>query len=272
MANHFEEIKKPYNSPMPLNSTITVLGVNDVLILDSGYVYTNFPYYEIIYPDNTASDKIYGQLSGEMPSTELMLSQSGIYTIHYHIVNEKTGKEYAGWTYSLPNQITQYYGTVTAQFFFYAAKAGVVTATSSTQFTVGRGVPVILPDTPSDDVYQEILSNLSALQEQLNNGAYASRSIYAWNSTYTYGANEIAFVASVGTYGAFVKSKIANNTSPPFNALGEINTGWELVIDFNEIYEYARYGVAVREANLIFSPLDENVSVNEENLIIERSL
>lgn len=206
--------------------------------------------------------------NGVWTEPALMTPQNGL----DGILNEKSGKEYAIWTYALPNEITRYYGTVTAQFFFYAAQAGVVTAISATHFTVGRGVPAILPDTPTDNIYQGILSNLSALQEQLDNGAYAARSIYAWNNTYQYGANEIVFVASVGEYGAFAKSLVANNISPPFNALGEINPNWELVVDFNDIYTYARYGVGVQNATLTFSPLDPNVSVSGETLIITRSL
>lgn len=201
-----------------------------------------------------------------------MTPQGAIASPDGAIVDKDTGKTYAVWTYALPSEITAYYGTVTVQFFFYAAQAGVVTASSATSFTVGRGVPPILPDTPTEDIYEEILSNLSALQEQLNNGAYAARSIYAWNDTYKYGANEIAFYPKVGTFGAFVKSLVKENTSPPFNALGEINPNWQIVIDFNEVYAYLRYGVQIVNATLTFSPLDASVSVEGENLIINRSL
>lgn len=208
--------------------------------------------------------------NGVWTSPALMTPQNTIAGPNGEIINKETGQKYAGWTYDLPNSITEYYGTVTAQFFFYAAKAGVITATSSTSFPVGRGVPAILPDTPSEDIYEEILSNLSAMQEQLNNGAFAARSIYAWNSAFTYGANEITFVPDTGQYGAFVKSKIANNTYPPFNALGELNEAyWSLVADFDEVYALARYGVSVVNATLVFSPLDPNVSVSGENLIIK---
>lgn len=52
------------------------------------------------------------------------------------VIEENTKRNYAVWSYSLPNQITQYYGTVTAQFFFYSALGGVITASSATSFTV----------------------------------------------------------------------------------------------------------------------------------------
>ena len=152
------------------------------------------------------------------------------------IMNEKTGKEYAGWTYALPNEITRYYGTVTAQFFFYAAQAGVVTATSSTKFTVGRGVPTILPDTPTEDVYEQILSNLASIQERLDNGAYAARSIYAWNLAYAYGANEYVFYPNYERYGVIVKSLVSDNRVSPFNESGNLNRAyWQIVFDFNQM-------------------------------------
>ena len=210
--------------------------------------------------------------NGVWTTPYLMTAQGAIAAPNGEIINEKTGKNYAVWTFSMPNEITRYYGTVTAQFFFYSVDGKTVTATSAANFTVGRGVPAILPDTPSEDIYEQILSALSGLQSDLDNGAYAARSIYAWNSAYTYGANEIAFVPSVGEYGAFVKSLVSDNTSPPFDALGELNPNWELVVDFNEIYSYVRYGVAVKDATLIFSPLDPNVSVEGDTLIIKRSL
>lgn len=153
------------------------------------------------------------------------------------IVNEATGQEYAGWAYDLPNSITQHYGTVTAQFFFYSAQAGVITASSATSFQVGRGVPTVLPDTPTQDIYEQILENISSLQQQLNNGTYAARAIYAWNSAYTYGANEITYY-KIGQWGALVRSKKADNTdNVPYT--GEEWTSlneewWEEVINFEQ--------------------------------------
>lgn len=153
------------------------------------------------------------------------------------IVNETTGQEYAGWAYDLPNSITQHYGTVTAQFFFYSAQAGVITASSATSFQVGRGVPTVLPDTPTQDIYEQILENISSLQQQLNNGTYAARAIYAWNSAYTYGANEITYY-KIGQWGALVRSKKADNTdNVPYT--GEEWTSlneewWEEVINFEQ--------------------------------------
>ena len=152
------------------------------------------------------------------------------------IVNEVTGQTYAGWVYDIPNSITQFYGVVTAQFFFTNAH-GKVTATSAVKFTVGQGVPPVLPDEPDDDVYTQILANLAAMQEQLNNGAFAARSFMPWNSTFTYGANEIAFYPDIGAFGAFVRSVAAGNTNnPPYDGNGVINAAWWAeVVNFNTI-------------------------------------
>lgn len=151
------------------------------------------------------------------------------------VKNGQTGQTYAGWTYDLPNAVTALYGIVTVQFFFHNAE-GKVTASSSVSFNVGQGVPPVLPDAPSDDVYEQILANIGAMQEQLNNGFYAARAVYAWNSTYTYGAGEITFYPDIGNYGAFVKSVVANNTGNTPYTDGAINSAfWSEVVNFNTV-------------------------------------
>ncbi len=153
------------------------------------------------------------------------------------VINGRTGKPYSCWQFSMPNDITRYYGTVTAQFFFYSAHNGAITASSSVSFVVGQGVPPILPDTPSEDVYDLILANISALQSQLNNGTFAARAIYAWNSVYKYGAGELAFYPDRGEYGAFIKSLVADNVNLPY-VDGELNSEyWKEIADFNILNE-----------------------------------
>lgn len=208
-----------------------------------------------------------GIKSGNMTQRGALASPDGA------IVDKETGKKYAVWSKPIGGDVTRYYGTVTAQFFFYAAQGGQVTSTSAADFLVGKGVPPVLDPTPSDDeVFQDILHNIASIQEQLDSGEYTARSIYAWNSAYTYGANEIVFYPNVGEFGAFVKSIIVDNTAPPFDALGELNPAWELVVDFNDIYAYLNYGVRVVNSTLIFSPLDPDVSVEGDTLIITRSV
>ena len=153
------------------------------------------------------------------------------------IVSAATGQTYAGWTYDLPNSITSLAGDVTAQFFVYNAQ-GKITATSAVNFTVQTGVPAVLPDTPSEDVYESILSVLASLQGNLASGAYVARAVFPWHSTTTYGANEIVFVP-VGEYGAEVQSVQAGNTNnPPYDAEGNLNTAWwREVVNYNTVTE-----------------------------------
>ncbi len=195
---------------------------------------------------------------------------NGVYTERYAmtrinkltgIVNEKTGKSYNGWQFSLPNEITCYFGTVTAQFFFYSAVGGAIVASSYVSFVVEQGVPQVLPSTPDEDVYDAILSNLSLLSEQLNNGAFAARAIYQWNSAYVYGAGEITYYADFGEYGAFVKSLEANNNSEPFVS-GVFNRDkWQLISDFNILTEL--YGLRTEVENALAQSQANAAAANE---------
>lgn len=144
------------------------------------------------------------------------------------------GNGVSGWAYSLPNSITALYGTVVAQFLFYAADGSVI-ASSAVNFSVGRGVPPILPSSPSSTDWSGLRSVIASLQSDLKNGYYASRAVYAWNSAFTYGANEITFYPNIGKYGAFVKSLVANNKNAPY-VNGAINSAyWQEVVNFNTI-------------------------------------
>lgn len=151
------------------------------------------------------------------------------------IVSAATGQTYAGWTYDIPNSVTALAGDATAQFFVYNAQ-GKITATSAVNFTVQTGVPAVLPDTPDEDVYESILSVLASLQTNLASGAYVARAVFPWQSTTTYGENEIVYVP-VGEYGAEVQSVQAGNTNnPPYDEEGNLNTAWwREVVNYNTV-------------------------------------
>ena len=173
---------------------------------------------------------------------------NGLYTERYvmtpvgeipNVQYAPTSTPYSIWSFTMPNDITQYYGTVYAQFYAYGTN-GQITATSRTSFVVAAGVPEQLPSTPTQDVYNQILTALSQYSSQLNSGAYAARSIYWWIDTYTYGMNEITFYP-VGTYGAFVKSLVTNNTgNQPYNSDGVLNSEyWAELANLNSIFDEA---------------------------------
>ncbi len=83
---------------------------------------------------------------------------------------DSEGNSLSGWSFELPNEITRYYGTVEVQFFFHSSEAGKIFASSSTYFKVSRGVPTVLPDTPTQDIYEAILENISSIQKDITNG------------------------------------------------------------------------------------------------------
>lgn len=106
-----------------------------------------------------------------------ILPKTNVYTERYLMTRNgelpdveyvPTGDKYSIWTMRIPNNITVRYGTVTAQFFTYGTD-GSITPTSATTFTVSKGVPEILPDTPSQDIYNQIITELSKLSSEIAN-------------------------------------------------------------------------------------------------------
>lgn len=161
---------------------------------------------------------------------------------------EPTNGAMAIWTFSMPNNITQYYGTVYAQFYAYGTN-GQITASSRTSFVVARGVPEELPDFPDQTIYNQILTIISQLNTALNNGSYAARAIYWWINTYTYGMNEITFYP-IGTYGAFVRSAVTGNIgNQPYNNDGVLDSAhWQELVNFNKIYAAEQNAIAQAQA------------------------
>lgn len=85
-----------------------------------------------------------------------------------------------------------------------------------------------------DTVYTDVQSILSDIQ----NGDFFARSVASWSASYTYGADEITFYPSIGTYGAFVQSVVAGNTNNVPYINGAINSAyWSEVVNFNTVTE-----------------------------------
>lgn len=78
------------------------------------------------------------------------------------VVDIKSGETYSVWVYAVPQIVTAGAGTVTAQFSVYANE--VIYASQSAVFTVNKGVAPVLPETPTEDVYTEILSALTDIK------------------------------------------------------------------------------------------------------------
>lgn len=87
-------------------------------------------------------------------------------------VQDVNGVNFCVWEIGITNNVTAYSGKVTAQFRVY--NSGQIIATYSVDFTVERGVEPVLPATPTDDVYQQILQKLTTIdaskQDELISG------------------------------------------------------------------------------------------------------
>lgn len=83
-----------------------------------------------------------------------------------------------------------------------------------------------------DTAYTDVQSVLTDIQ----NGNLFARSFVSWSASYTYGADEITFYPSIGTYGAFVQSVVAGNTNNAPYINGALNSAyWSEVVNFNTV-------------------------------------
>lgn len=159
----------------------------------------------------------------------------------------KKGERLCSWRASLPASVTSHYGRVTAQFY-QTGSSGEIIATSPVQFTVERGADCELPAMPVQNIYEQILAVIAQICADVQNAAYAARAIYAWNSEYTYGANEITLCPDANGNGTFVKSLAENNTAAPYGATGELNAQyWEEVCRFDELMNKGEEAVEAAE-------------------------
>ena len=173
--------------------------------------------------------------NGEITAPEKMTATGQITNGNSSVVNSVSNATYAVWQYTLPNEITQYYGDVTVQFFVTTAQ-GKTTPMSAASFTVGRGVPTVLPDTPSQDIYSQILAALAQIQTDLANGYFSANSLRPYTDTYAYDANVLVWYEN-SDHGQILKSLVANNTNPPYDSEGNLNSQyWQISIDLEEVY------------------------------------
>lgn len=163
------------------------------------------------------------------------------------VATKEGGAVWSGWTYTVPAAVAARYGTVAVQFYFYTESEGEVTASGEATFAVSRGVRAQLPETPSADVYGQILSNIAALSGEVAGGFYPSRALYAWSNAYTYGANELAFVPDGEGYGVLLRSKVADNDHAPY-ADGALQTDyWEVMLSFGAAHSASEQAQAFAE-------------------------
>ena len=173
---------------------------------------------------NTVPDRVYqGSNNANQVLLAIPLPSSVTIKVAYKLPNglltepalmtyneqEVEGNPLNVWSIDIPEAITTYYGTVTAQFVATNSQ-GVKIASGSATFEVERGVAPILPATPTQDIYDQILQALSSIKEDIVNGWLESKALLPYDSTFTY------------TFGAVVFN--ANNKEL-YQSLAELNKG-----------------------------------------------
>ncbi|MDE6597601.1 MAG: hypothetical protein K2K60_03070 [Clostridia bacterium] len=167
------------------------------------------------------------------------------YPADYVKTTTVNGVEYAVYSQIMPKEFTLYAGTQTIVCNVVSIdstnasspKIVSITTTQEAQLLVLESA-YLDSDKPLEPSESEIIEALiNGLRVQLDYGYFGARALYAWNSEYTYGANEIVFYPDKGEYGTFIKSLIANNDNAPYSE-GVLNSDyWEEITDFNILNE-----------------------------------
>lgn len=173
---------------------------------------------------NTVPDRVYqGSNNANQVLLAIPLPSSVTIKIAYKLPNglltepalmtyneqEVEGNPLNVWSIDIPEAITTYYGTVTTQFIATNSQ-GVKVASGSATFEVERGVAPVLPATPTQDIYDQILQALSSIKEDIVNGWLESKTLLPYDATYSY------------TFGAVVFN---SNNKELYKSLVEANKG-----------------------------------------------
>lgn len=151
--------------------------------------------------------------------------------------NIDTQLGFNAWTYLLNYNITQYSGRVEYQIKATNVSGDAITSSAGT-FNVVAGVPPTLPQTPTQDIYNQILQSLSNISQQyinvtdnLSTGAYPANSIIEYNNSITYLENSlvhengILYVSKQGTRGNSPESDTSNTYWDMFLNIKTLNLG-----------------------------------------------
>lgn len=122
------------------------------------------------------------------------------------------------WAYSIDSKLTQYYGTVQAQFS--ATVNGSIVSSGQFTFEVEKGVEVVLPDPAQPNrTYDDIYNYLQNMATKIFiNGELQAKAILPYDATFKYGLGATLF-----DNGRFYTSLVANNQN---NALTDA-TKWQ---------------------------------------------
>ena len=159
-----------------------------------GSNYANTFYFIGAYPQSSVV-----QIAFKLP-------QTGHYTAPYLMLNANIPTELGlnAWSFDVPIAITEYHGKIEFQVKVLGGQKqvyinGDLTNVSQTiasaygTFEVEKGIPVVLPETPSQTIYDQILDLISQIQAKINNHELVGMGILPWNNTFDYPLNTLIY-------------------------------------------------------------------------------
>ena len=123
---------------------------------------------------NLASEIILvAPLSSDLQVTAKFILPNGITTTEQFMtaqstqIFDKNNNELNAWLMLLPFEITEFSGQITVQFSIYTGTQ--ILTTTGSMFEVLKGVPINLPEVPTENIYQQILQYLASFDGSLLN-------------------------------------------------------------------------------------------------------
>lgn len=111
------------------------------------------------------------------------------------------------WSIDIDEPVTENFGLV--EFQFKAYNGAQIVATGGCSFTVQHGVAPILPATPSQTIYEQILEAIGVLSSTIVAGDFESKALTPYDSTFEYSKYDV--IADFQTYGGMYYSLTDNN-------------------------------------------------------------
>ena len=111
------------------------------------------------------------------------------------------------WSIDIDESVTENFGLV--EFQFKAYNGTQIIATGGCSFTVQHGVAPILPATPSQTIYEQILEAISVLSSTIVAGDFESKALTPYDSTFEYSKYDV--IVDFQTYGGMYYSLTDNN-------------------------------------------------------------
>ena len=163
--------------------------------------------------------------------------------------------QFNGWIIKLEQAITQLYGQVQMQFRARMSDEQVI-ASFACSFTVLKGVAPILPATPTQSIYEQILEAMSVLQADIDNGNLESKAILPYDSGFSYSYGAMVYDTATT---AIYQSLTDNNKG---NALTDADK-WQVT----NLATVEKVDTDIAKVNTDIAKLDARTTQNEQDIV-----